>query len=62
LPDPLSGACPANTQPVYRFFHTTRTNHRYTTESAVRDQLTADADWIAEGYGPNAVIMCSPLQ
>jgi hypothetical protein len=61
LPDRVTGACPAGTQPVYRFFHVPRTNHRYTTEIAVRDDLRADADWIAEGDGPDAVVMCSPV-
>ena len=56
----MSGACPVNTRPVWRFFHTTRTNHRYTTEIAVRDELRGDVTWLPEGYGPDAVIMCSP--
>lgn len=60
LPDQASGACPANTRPMWRFFHTTRTNHRYTTEIAVRDDLRSNPEWLPEGYGPDAVIMCTP--
>jgi len=62
LPDPASGACPANTRPVWRFFNTLTTNHRYTPEVMLRDDMRLDpAVWIAEGYGPDAVIMCSPV-
>jgi len=61
LPDPNTGACPANTNPLWRFFNTVRTNHRYTGDVMTRDDLRADPfTWIAEGYGPDAVIMCSP--
>jgi len=60
LPDQATGVCPANTQPVWRFFHTTRTNHRYTTDISVRDELRGDPLWLPEGYGPDAVIMCAP--
>lgn len=61
LPDPNSGACPANTRPLWRFFNQVTTNHRYTPEVKLRDAMRADpTTWIAEGYGPDAVIMCSP--
>lgn len=59
LPDTTTGACPASTRPVWRFFNQRTTNHRYTTEVTVRDRLRDDPAWIAEGYGPDAVIMCS---
>ena len=59
LPDTATGACPANTRPVWRFFNQRTTNHRYTTEVTVRDELRNDPAWTAEGYGPDAVIMCS---
>jgi len=60
LPDPITGACPAGTVPVYRVWdNRADTNHRYTTSRAIRDQMVA-AGWLAEGYGPDAVIMCSP--
>ena len=62
LPDTATGACPANTRPIWRFFNTVRTNHRYTAEVKERDDMRFDpVTWIAEGYGPDAVIMCSPL-
>ncbi|MEO5701152.1 MAG: trypsin-like peptidase domain-containing protein [Casimicrobiaceae bacterium] len=61
LPDRSSGACPTGMQPVFRFFHSARTNHRYTMEVDVRDDLASTPGWIAEGYGPQAAIMCSPL-
>ena len=59
LPDTATGACAAGTLPVYRVWNgKPETNHRYTTDIAVRDRMVAKG-WIAEGYGPNAVIMCS---
>jgi len=59
LPNIVTGACPAGTVPVWRFFNSLRTNHRYTPEVTIRDQLRNDPRWIAEGYGPDAVIMCA---
>jgi hypothetical protein len=60
LPDPITGACPAGTVPVYRVWdNRVDTNHRYTTSLTIREQMIA-AGWVPEGYGPNAVIMCSP--
>jgi hypothetical protein len=65
LPDPTTGACPANTQPVWRFFNQRTTNHRYTTEVAEHEDMLSDpSTWVPEGYGPdpsNLVIMCAPL-
>jgi hypothetical protein len=60
MPNAVTGACPAATHPVWRFFNSATTNHRYTSEKVVRDQLRADPVWLPEGYGPDAVIMCSP--
>jgi hypothetical protein len=60
LPNPVTGACRAGTRPIWRFFNTLNTNHRYTAEVAVRDDLRGKSWWTPEGYGPNAVIMCSP--
>ena len=60
LPNAFTSACPAGTRPIWRFFHTRATNHRYTPEVTIRDELRSDPGWIAEGYGPDAVIMCSP--
>ena len=60
LPDPASGTCPLNTRPLWRFFNQVTTNHRYTPEVKIRDAMRDDPTWVAEGYGPDAVIMCSP--
>ena len=59
LPNFATGACPAGTTPVWRFFNAVTTNHRYTTELFIRETLRADPRWVAEGYGPDAVIMCA---
>ena len=60
LPDPVTGACPAGSSPVYRVWdNRADTNHRYTASRATREQMVA-AGWIAEGYGNDAVIMCAP--
>jgi hypothetical protein len=62
LPDPVTGACAAGTRPIWRFFNRLTTNHRYTAEVKDRDDMRADPfTWTAEGYGDDAVIMCSPL-
>jgi len=60
LPNQVTGACPTGTRAIWRFFHSRVTNHRYTPEVTIRDDLRADPGWIAEGYGLDAVIMCSP--
>ena len=62
LPNPVSGACPAGTQPVWRFLNRTSPNHRYTTDVTIRSDLLFDPRWVAEGYGPDAVIMCAPTE
>jgi hypothetical protein len=62
LPDPLTGACAAGTQPVWRFYNQRNVNHRYTTDQVARDAMRDDpATWQPEGYGPDSVIMCAPL-
>jgi len=60
-PDMTTGACPAGTIPVYRLYnnHPEAANHRYTTDLAVKAQMVAKG-YIAEGYGPNRVMMCAP--
>lgn len=59
LPDATTGACPGATIPVYRLWnHRADSNHRYTTSLATRSAMIA-MGYIAEGYGPNAVIMCA---
>ncbi len=60
LPDPVTGACPAGTTPVYRLWNgRSDSNHRYTTSAPVRDAMLAQGH-VAEGYGPGAVAMCAP--
>jgi lysyl endopeptidase len=61
LPDLNTGACPANTLPIWRFFNQITTNHRYIADVATRDALRSDPfTWIPEGYGADARIMCTP--
>jgi hypothetical protein len=58
---PTAGVCPAGSTPIYRLFNNRAdVNHRYTTDRAVRDQMVAGG-WIAEGDGPDRVVMCAPL-
>jgi hypothetical protein len=59
LPDAGTGACPTGTTPVYRFVDPRTGDHRYTTDTTLTPFI-AQGGWIAEGYGPNAVAMCSP--
>jgi hypothetical protein len=59
LPDKTSGACPAGTIPVYRLTNQrTDSSHRYTTNTVIRTQMLA-AGYLAEGYGPDGVVMCA---
>lgn len=59
LPHAVTGACPAGTVPVYRVWNNRAdSNHRYVTSRDLRDQLVYRG-YIAEGYGPDAVIMCA---
>jgi len=59
VPDATTGGCPAGTVPVYRIWNNRAdSNHRYTTDRAVRDAMVMRGG-IAEGYGPDAVAMCS---
>jgi len=60
LPDIVTGACAAGAVPVYRVWNNRAdSNHRYTTDPAIRDMMIARGG-IAEGYGPDRVIMCAP--
>jgi len=60
LPDLTTGACPANTTPVYRLYNNRAdANHRYTTSLAIRSQMLAKG-YVAEGYGLMGVAMCAP--
>lgn len=57
---PVSGACPANTINVYRVFsNRPDANHRYVLDKATRDAMVASG-WLAEGDGPDLVVMCAP--
>ena len=59
LPDRATGACPSGTIPVYRLWNQRAdSNHRYTTSTAIRAQMLA-AGYLAEGYGPDGVVMCA---
>ena len=60
-PNMTTGVCPAELIPVYRLYNNKPmlTNHRYTTDPAVKAQMVAKG-YIAEGYGPNRVMMCAP--
>jgi len=64
LPNPTSGVCPSGTVDVYRFFNNQTTNHRYTTERFIRNQMDASSVWTPEGYGPGPYypIMCAAAQ
>ena len=56
------GSCAAGLTPVYRLYNNGQggaPNHRYTTDLTVRAQMIAQG-WVPEGFGPNAVEMCSP--
>jgi len=59
LPNQSNGVCPTGTRPVWRFYHLSAINHRYTPEVTTRDELNSDPDWLSEGAA--GVGMCSPL-
>jgi hypothetical protein len=57
---PVAGTCGAGTVPVYRVFsNRADANHRYMTDAALRDQMVTRG-WLAEGDGPDLVVMCAP--
>jgi serine protease len=57
---PVAGTCPAGTAPIYRVFsNRADANHRYMIDPAVRDAMVARG-WLAEGDGPDLVVMCAP--
>lgn len=59
LPDTASGACPSGTLAVYRLWNgRADSNHRYTADVGVRDAMLTRG-YIAEGYGPQGVAMCT---
>jgi hypothetical protein len=57
---PAAGTCPGGTTPVYRVYsNRADANHRYTVDRAVRAEMIAKG-WLAEGDGPDLVVMCAP--
>ncbi len=59
LPDPLTGACPTGTVPVYRLWNQRAdSNHRYTTDGGVKAAMVGKG-YLPEGYGPSAAAFCS---
>lgn len=56
---PAGGECAGGLMPVYRTFsNRADVNHRYMTSATIRDQMVAKG-WVAEGDGPNLVVMCA---
>jgi hypothetical protein len=56
---PVQNSCVAGEVPVYRLCNQrTDSNHRYTTDPAIKAQMIARG-WVAEGYGPDAIMMCA---
>jgi hypothetical protein len=61
LPDLATGECPSATQKVFRLWNNrVDSNHRYTADPAVKAPMIARG-YVAEGYGPDAVIMCGAV-
>lgn len=59
-PDTQTGTCLPGQVSVYRLWNQrSDSNHRYTIDPVIRDQMIARG-WESEGYGPNAVVMCAP--
>jgi len=59
-PDTATGVCPAGTVAVYRLWnHRADLDHRYTTSALIKAAMIAQG-YVAEGYGPDQVMMCSP--
>jgi len=57
---PAAGVCPPGTVPVYRVFsNRPDANHRYMIDPAIRNQMVGRG-WLAEGDGPDLVVMCVP--
>jgi len=61
LPSDATGACPAGTLGVYRFFDNRQdANQRHTVDLSVRRAMLNRA-WVPQGIGPNSVIFCTPI-
>jgi YVTN family beta-propeller protein len=57
-----SGNCPSGSVPLYRVYNNGMggaPNHRYTSDTGIRDQMVA-LGWIAEGNGSDIVFACIP--
>ena len=67
LPNLQTSICPADDDvnsngvlvPLYRLWNPATSDHRYTRDAAMRDQLVAQG-YVVEGYGPLNVAMCVP--
>ena len=57
---PVAGVCPDGTTNIYRVFsNRADANHRYMNDKALRDEMVTKG-WLAEGDGPELVVMCAP--
>jgi len=57
---PSGGTCPVDTDQVYRVFsNRPDANHRYMIDKSTRATMVAKG-WLAEGDGPDLVVMCAP--
>lgn len=55
----VPGSCKQGEVPVYRLWNQrVDSNHRYTTDPAIKAQMIAKG-YVAEGYGPDAIMMCA---
>lgn len=60
LPNLATGMCASTTTAVFRLWNQRLdSNHRYTTDRNIRKQMLAKG-YVAEGYGPDGVVMCLP--
>lgn len=60
LPDLVTGACGQGTVPLHRAYNNRAdANHRYSLSQLVIAEMKLHG-WVAEGYGPSAVVMCVP--
>lgn len=58
---PVAGNCPAGMVAVYRVFsNRIDANHRYMIDRAIRELMVVVQNWLAEGDGPDLVVMCVP--
>jgi hypothetical protein len=56
---PTDGACQGGGVPIYRLWNQRAdSNHRYTTDAGIKAYMQSK-DYVAEGYGADAVAMCS---